>query len=255
MKTPRSYAIHIALDKYDTTKYGGKDGHIGNPQNDGRAYLEIAHREGYQHNVALFGHAATSTRMKRELAMAADILNKEGGQLFLSFSGHGAKLASGGEEEADGQDEGLCLYNGCFIDNSFRLQLAQFSNKVTILLVANCCFSGGVTKPIKKRPTPQMNSGSKGMVPKAIAKLDAQLLLLAAASEKHMADAGTEQSDFTSRIKEHWEKGELTSYPALVAKANKGKTKSKCMLLYLDDCTDNAFIHSPPFKIVTNINQ
>ena len=65
---------------------------------------------------------------------------------MLSYSGHGGQLPDLNDEEADGQDETWCLYNGQLVDDELFELFSEFGEGVRILVFSDSCHSGTVIK-------------------------------------------------------------------------------------------------------------
>ena len=264
MSKPQSYALHIALNKVDRNTYG-KDGFLSMSETDARALMEISHYEGYEAKMALFGAAATYDRFTQEMGMIAETL-PSGGQLFLTFSGHGSEVNSkkGTTYEAKGADEALCFYDGKMVDNVLRELLAKFKPGVRILMVADCCHSGdllrnGFDGNMFDRVNPAAYSGNRGMggdrfksVPSVTKPIEvaADILLLAAAEEDHIAHAGQHLSPFIKRLVSVWNNRQFKgTYKCFLEAMNNGCCENERSVLNLLDCNDDSFLNSRAFSL------
>ncbi len=109
--------------------------------------------------------------------------------LVITFSGHGTYMPDLDGDEADGFDEALCTYdistNGPINDDEIKTLFANRKAGVSILLVADSCHSGTVSRAAQGEPDamtrprfmPMGNWMSAKSLPKALAgKLSANVL-------------------------------------------------------------------------------
>jgi len=109
--------------------------------------------------------------------------------LVITFSGHGTYMHDSDGDEADGYDEALCTYDigteGPLNDDEIKALFATRKTGVSILLIADSCHSGTVSRAAKSesstdtRPRfmPMGNWMSAKELPKALAgKLSVSVL-------------------------------------------------------------------------------
>ncbi len=70
--------------------------------------------------------------------------------MFISYSGHGSRVKDLNNDEEDGYDEVLVLYDRLFIDDEFQLCWARFDRGVRIFFINDSCYNGTVSKVIQE---------------------------------------------------------------------------------------------------------
>lgn len=89
------------------------------------------------------------------LAVKTAIINimhslKSGDNFIIHYSGHGTQIVDKNEDEKDGFDEGLYLYDGVLVDDDLGYILTNLPDGVTCLVLLDSCFSGTATREIGK---------------------------------------------------------------------------------------------------------
>lgn len=75
-----------------------------------------------------------------------------GDMIVIHYSGHGTQVRDDSGTEADGYCEALYLYDGALIDKEIHAVLDKIAEGVTVCLLMDSCFSGGVTRnPVRSR--------------------------------------------------------------------------------------------------------
>ena len=82
---------------------------------------------------------------------------KRNDSLVITFSGHGTYQPDTDGDEADGLDEALCPYDlqtnrAALTDDEIKVLFANRKSGVRILLIADSCHSGTVTRAAKAEP-------------------------------------------------------------------------------------------------------
>jgi metacaspase-1 len=192
---------------------------------------ELANRAGYDSLLVLRGPEATCQAVDDALAGAARTL-AAGDILFISFSGHGARVRDlDWDDEPDGWDEAWCLHDGILLDDKLAGFWRLFEPGVRILVVAENCFGGGSLRgrreggagdggvadaPRVRRPPPSPRRGPLQGVEAAPAPtascigapldadgIRASLLLLAASCEHRPAEDGV----YAKHLLDIWNNG------------------------------------------------
>ncbi len=76
-------------------------------------------------------------------------------ELVFTYSGHGTSVTDKNSDEADGYDEALVAYDGNIVDDELRAVLQKAQPGMHIVVIADSCFSGTVTRALmsdKARP-------------------------------------------------------------------------------------------------------
>lgn len=112
---------------------------------------------------------ATTHGVKDSILQTADAL-ESGDIFFMYYLGHGGSTNDKSADEAgDGKDETLCLYDAQLLDDELYVLWPHFAAGVRILVVANCCHSGSMTR----------NAVDDDLVVRAIDERSANLLMRA----------------------------------------------------------------------------
>lgn len=147
-------SLHLGLNAVDPKAYAGWSGPLSACEFDARDMAALAARQGFQSHLTLTKQA-TRKHLLDLLKQAADRL-QAGDFFFLSYSGHGGQVPDRGSEEADGQDETWCLYDGQLLDDELYYALSRFASGVRLAVLSDSCHSGTV---LRAAP-PSMSSAS-----------------------------------------------------------------------------------------------
>lgn len=137
-------SLHLGLNAVNPKAYAGWSGPLGACEFDARDMAALAARQGFQ------SHLTLTREAKRQHLL--DLLQQAAGRLksgdffFLSYSGHGGQVPDRGGDEADGQDETWCLYDGQLLDDELYYALSRFAAGVRILVLSDSCHSGTVLR-------------------------------------------------------------------------------------------------------------
>jgi hypothetical protein len=138
------FSLNIGLNSVDNTKYLGKFHALRNAENDAEFYYQIALLNHFNAK-KLIGEDATSINLLDNLKELAQRL-VFGDILFMSYSGHGTRVKDLNDEEEDGFDEVLVLYDRLFIDDEFQLCWSWFKEGVRIFFITDSCYNGHVMR-------------------------------------------------------------------------------------------------------------
>jgi metacaspase-1 len=148
MKAVKGYATIIGVDKVDANKYIG-DGKtyrsVSCPENNAKLIGKLAIQQGFESIKLLLGSNATRAKVMQELRIAAKQL-KAPDLFLLYFSGHGGQIKDHDGDEKDHKDETWCLYDGHYLDDELYAALQQFKTGTRIVLISDCCHSGGIRR-------------------------------------------------------------------------------------------------------------
>ena len=71
-----------------------------------------------------------------------------GDEVVFTYSGHGTQAADRSGDETDGYDEALVAHDGNILDDELRAILQKAKPDVHVVIVADSCFSGTVTRAL-----------------------------------------------------------------------------------------------------------
>ena len=110
----KGMALTIGLNGIDPHHYG-TTGVLNACEADAEDMAHLANTQKFTVS-SLLTKKATRESVTSNVKNAAKKL-KSGDIFMLSYSGHGGQLPDLNDEEADGQDETWCLYNGQLVDD------------------------------------------------------------------------------------------------------------------------------------------
>jgi metacaspase-1 len=149
---PKALSLHLGLNGVSAAAYSGWDGPLAACEFDAHDMAKIAKSQGMKPTV-LLTKKATRAALLGGLRAAAKQL-QQGDLFFLSYSGHGGQVPDVNGDEADGQDETWCLYDGQLIDDELYFELSKFAAGVRIVVLSDSCHSGTVTRGLPPPPPP-----------------------------------------------------------------------------------------------------
>ena len=163
----KAMSLHIGLNGVSAAAYSGWDGPLAACEFDANDMAAIAKSKGMRSTV-LLTKKATRAHALAAMRSAARAL-KAGDLFFMTYSGHGGQVRDTNGDEADGQDETWCLYDGQLIDDELYFELSRFAAGVRILVLSDSCHSGTVTRAPPPPPLPGMRP--KAMPPAVAARV------------------------------------------------------------------------------------
>jgi len=163
----KAMSLHIGLNGVSAAAYSGWDGPLAACEFDANDMAAIAKSKGMRSTV-LLTKKATRAHALAAMRSAARAL-KAGDLFFMTYSGHGGQVRDTNGDEADGQDETWCLYDGQLIDDELYFELSKFVAGVRILVLSDSCHSGTVTRAPPPPPLPGMRP--KAMPPAVAARV------------------------------------------------------------------------------------
>ncbi|HSR13463.1 MAG TPA: caspase family protein [Thermodesulfobacteriota bacterium] len=140
----KGIALNLGLNAVDPKHYGGWAGELNACEADADDMAAIAKTCKFQ-VTKLLTKSATRARVIAQINKAARTL-KAGDIFLLTYSGHGGQLPDINSDEADGEDETWCLYDGELVDDELFALWKKFPPGVRILVLSDSCHSGTVTK-------------------------------------------------------------------------------------------------------------
>jgi hypothetical protein len=186
MKEREGKSIHIGVNKSEINsrplKYCEEDAVV----------LEaIAKSKGWS-TVKLLGQEAKYETVVKEIRLAAEEL-RSGDIFWLSFSGHGCKTLDNTGNEFDGYDESLVLHDKILIDDELHHLWSLFKPGVRILIILDCCHSGGFDVPEPKTTSCPV--------------IEASGILLASCAYSQVSREGNGNGLFTEKLLQIWNNG------------------------------------------------
>ncbi len=159
-KPGQALSLHIGLNLVSPAAYAGWDGPLNACEFDANDMAALARSQGIKPTV-LLTRKATRAAVLKGIRAAAKTL-KSGGYFLLTYSGHGGQVpdstVAADRDEADGQDETWCLFDGQLIDDELYLELSRFAAGVRVVVLSDSCHSGTVTRA--RLPQGAMPSGA-----------------------------------------------------------------------------------------------
>lgn len=134
-------SLHIGINNYP-----GTANDLKGCVNDARNWKKLM-EEQYKFNETniLLNSKATVKNIKNRLkSMVSD--SQPGDSLVFTFSGHGTSVKDTNEDETDGRDEALVLYDGLIIDDTIQKIMKTLPKGVNFTFISDSCHSGTVTR-------------------------------------------------------------------------------------------------------------
>ena len=238
---PKGISLHIGLNRVDPIHYAGWKGELSSCENDARDMETIATSQGFVAQ-SLLTKAATSTAVLGVMEKAAKELFEDD-FFFLTYSGHGGQINDAGNDEPDGLDETWVLFDRQLVDDELYAAWSLFRPSVRVLVLADSCHCGTMTKAMFLDPTPYLahlnarvrastgaNLRPKFLPPDVQAKIykeratlyddirrktprrekvnaECSVILISACQDNQVAMEGTKNGLFTETLLRVWDKG------------------------------------------------
>lgn len=142
----KNVSLHIGLNFVDRVSYRGWGGELTGAVNDANDIANIAAEKGFDNQFILLNETATKQNFHNYLCLIANKI-EVGGNLLITYSGHGGQVLDRNKDEFDNQDETWCLYDGQITDDEIKLYLSQMKG-VHIILISDSCHSGTIAKSL-----------------------------------------------------------------------------------------------------------
>lgn len=138
--------VTLGLNGVNPVSYGGWTGDLVACDSDATGYAAAFATLGYSSS-AIFDSGVTLSAFRSVLTTAA--VNTQPGDWFvLTYSGHGGQSENWG---FGGYKETLCLYDGQLADSELHNMLTAFKAGANVVVVLDCCHSGGMDRGIMQR--------------------------------------------------------------------------------------------------------
>lgn len=128
--------------------YPGTQNDLNGCVNDSLKWQELLNGI-YGFNVERFNNSRCTKQAYVETLGNYIADSKAGDKLVFTYSGHGTSVIEKpgiSNDEADGKDEAICLYDGNLIDDDIRAILNNLKPEVSFTFISDSCFSGSVTR-------------------------------------------------------------------------------------------------------------
>lgn len=141
----KGYSLNIGVDIADAHHYPGITP-LQAAVNDARWWSEYAQQQSYQ-TTPLYNEQATIGAVRDKLQQYAAAM-VPGDLLLLTYSGHGGELFNEKPDSIDREkmDQTWCLYDEQMLDDELYEAFRQFREGTRIVVVADSCHSGTITK-------------------------------------------------------------------------------------------------------------
>ncbi|MDD5706756.1 MAG: caspase family protein [Kiritimatiellae bacterium] len=145
-------AVCVGLNSVDPAAWGGWDGKLTDCEFDATFAAAMWRTYGIA-TTQLLTRAATIANCVGALRWGVEGLGA-GDMLIVWNSGHGGRVQDADFDEADRQDEYLCLYDGALTDDVIHKALQHVKPGVRILWICDTCHSGTMfrRRPVRFRP-------------------------------------------------------------------------------------------------------
>lgn len=122
--------------------------------NDANDWADALAGRGYRVSLLLDAKATKAAMVKAMTKLIAG--GAAGDRLVITFSGHGTYQPDADGDEVDGLDEALCPHDirtaGALIDDEIRAIFGKRKAGVRVVLIADSCHSGTVTRAAPSEP-------------------------------------------------------------------------------------------------------
>lgn len=156
----QAHAVCIGLTSVDPAAYQGWNGDCPGCDQDAKAMASLCQTAGAQ-TTLLLNSQATQAAVERAIKAAAASLTR-GDLLIVTYSGHGGQVPDLNGDEADGQDETICLYDGQMVDDHIMELLLKLPPGLRVLLIADACHSEGNFRAFMRKATKAVTFGKYG---------------------------------------------------------------------------------------------
>lgn len=226
MRIGKSLHIGVNVSKLDSRE-------LKYCEADALAMQAIAIEQGFGTTRTLLSKEALYERVVEEISVAAVELESED-IFWVSFAGHGVRVLDGSGDEYDGYDESWLLSDLILTDDELHHLWSQFRPGVRLLIVLDCCHSGGIDIPLHSN----------------FPKIAASGIMLASCSEPQYSREGDNHGFFTENLLRIWDKGKFRkSYKRLNKQINESMGERQNSQYIRFGTTDRNFTLSKPFRI------
>lgn len=135
-------SLHVGLNTIDPGHYG-TDGALVACEADAEDMASVARAAGFRELALLKSPDATRGAVIEAIEDAAARL-KAGDVFLFTYAGHGSQMPdfNRDEENNDGLDETMCLFDAMLVDDELYHLWGKFHEDVRVLVVSDSCHSG-----------------------------------------------------------------------------------------------------------------
>lgn len=192
----------------------------------------IATQQGFQ-TTTLLSPEALKERVVKEISDAAGKL-ESGDIMWVSFSGHGVRVLDNSGDEYDAYDEAWLLSDRILTDDELHHLWSQFRPGVRLLIILDCCHSGGI----------DISSNS------AFPQIAASGIMLASCFEAQLSREGQNYGFFAENLLRIWNGGKFgRSYRKMNEQINQAMGERQRSQYIRFGITERGFTLSKPFTI------
>jgi hypothetical protein len=181
----KALSLHLGLNYAGHPRYSELFGCHA----DVAAMSALALRNGWQVTDCLLDHEVTTHTLDTRLAYFAAEL-EAGDRLLLTYSGHGGQRPDLDGDEADGDDETWCLWDGDLVDDAIGAMLARFKPGIRVAVVSDSCHSGTVFRGSAPSRAPQLPDPEVGL-------MQASVMLFSGCTDEQVAGDLSKGGQFT----------------------------------------------------------
>src|SRR4051812_36982673 len=137
---PHGYSLHVGLNSVDPIHYQGWDGQLRACEFDAKDMQALLKANGFDTSL-LLTKQATADVVLNKLKHIASIM-KAGDTFIFTNSSHGGQVPDVSNDEADGMDETICMFDREIIDDELGFIWALFPAGSRVGFFSDSCHSG-----------------------------------------------------------------------------------------------------------------
>lgn len=131
---------------FSINDYPGTQNDLQGCNNDSQNWADLLKNQyGFEIYNRIIDSSATRSNVKKDM-LDLIVNSQDGDVLVITYSGHGTSVVDLDNDEEDGKDECICLYDGLMKDDEIRDVLNKLPSGVKLTFISDSCFSGTVTR-------------------------------------------------------------------------------------------------------------